>query len=151
MDIGCRLRPYDGAIKCEYIGLDLPSETSFDGVKKPDIFATGATLPFANNTFDLITCYSVVPYVKEVDSLFNEMYRVMKPEGVAIIIIMNLRGLELQPNTHFHNRYNSKKLHEKLKQHHFKSIKFRNLKTLFFSTYFDLTSVYAYAIVTPKK
>lgn len=63
---------------------------------------------------------------------------------------MNLRGLDLDPDGYYPNRYNSRKLHVKLKQHNFKSIKTRNIKDLFFSTYFDLISVYAYAIVTQK-
>lgn len=79
------------------------------------------------------------------------MFKVITPNSIAVIIIMNLIGLALQPQTHFENRFNSKLLQKKLKEHGFKSIKFRNLKTLFYSTYFDLTSVHAYAIVTPEK
>jgi len=79
------------------------------------------------------------------------MFRIIKPSGIAVVIIMNLRGLNLQPQTHFENRYNSTQLHAKLKQHGFTSIKFKNPKAFFFSTYYDRTSVYAYAIVTSKK
>ena len=57
----------------------------------------------------------------------------------------------MQPKTKFENRYNSKNLHDKLRQHNLISIKSKNIKSAFFSLYFDLTSVYAYAIVTPKK
>lgn len=79
------------------------------------------------------------------------MYRVIKPSGTAVVIIMNLRGLALQPKTHFENRYNSSQLHAKLKEHGFKSIKYKNPKAFFLSMYYDRTSVYAYAIVQPKK
>lgn len=131
--------------------MDFPSEIFKDGLKKPDVFASGEVLPFRNNSFDFITSYSVVPYVKNVNKFFSEMYRVIKPSGVAVIIIMNLKGLALQPQTYFENRYNSHQLHTKLKHHGFKSIKFKNPKAFFFSTYYDLTSVYAYAIVSPNK
>lgn len=151
LDIGCRQKPYDDLYNCDYIGIDLPSSKSYGGEKRPDLYASGEKLPFNDNTFDLITSYSVIPYVKDVDKLFNEMYRVIKPSGTIIIIIMNLKGLALQSNTHFENRFSSKKLHEKLREHQFKSIKFRNFKALLFSTYYDLTSVYCYAIVTPEK
>jgi ubiquinone/menaquinone biosynthesis C-methylase UbiE len=150
LDIGCKFRPYEENCNCKYVGLDLPSELFKPGTKKPNVFGTGEKLPFANNTFDFVTTYSVVPYVKNIDQFFDEIYRVIKPNGIVVVVIMNLKGLALQPNTHFENRYNSTNLHKKLKQHGFQSIKFKNLKTLLFSTYFDQTSVYAYAIVKPK-
>lgn len=97
---------------CKYIGIDIPSK-NFLGT--PDIFSSGEFLPFYDNAFDFITCYSVIPYVKNIDHFFDEMYGVMKSDGVAIIIIMNLKGLVLQPNTHFENRFNSNQLHKELK------------------------------------
>jgi len=150
LDIGCGRRPYDDIFRCKYIGIDLPSN-KLSETKKPNLFGSGTNLPFDDNVFDFITCYSVVPYVDEVDKLFEEMYRILKPNGVAIIIIMNMRGLALDPNGYYPNRFNSRKLHQKLKQHNFKSIKTQNIKALLFSTYFDLTSVYAYALVIPNK
>ena len=118
---------------------------------KPHIFGTGTNLPFPDNSFDLVTCYSVIPYVPEIDKFLNEMFRVLSPKGVAVIIIMNLRGLALHPNEYHPNKFNSKQLDNKLSEHGFESIKYKNLKALFYSKYFDFTSVYAYAIVTPKK
>lgn len=151
MDIGCKFKPYDNDINCHYLGIDLPSEKFCNSEKKPELYSSGTDLPFRDNSFDFVNSYSVVPYVKNPDKLFSEIFRVLKKDGVAIIIIMNLRGLALQPETHFENRYSSSDLHKKLRKHSFKSIKWRNVKALFFSTYFDLTSVYSYAIVTPKK
>jgi len=150
LDIGCRHRPYHDLYKCKYIGIDIPSSISYSKNVVPDIFSSGDFLPFNDNTFDFITCYSVIPYVKNIDKLFDEMYRVIKSNGVAVIIIMNLKGLALQPKTHFENRFNSKQLHIELKKHSLISIKHNNLKTFFLSTYYDKTSVYAYAIVKPK-
>ena len=150
LDLGCGLRLYDKFFKCKHIGIDIPSE-KFLNSKSPDIFSSGIALPFNNDSFDLITCYSVVPYVEKIDDFFNEIFRVTKSKGIIVIIIMNLRGLALDPNGYYPNRYDSKKLHEKLTQHNFKSVKSKNIKALFYSTYYDLTSVYSYAIVTPKK
>lgn len=93
----------------------------------------------------------MIPYVKNVDHLFGEMYRVLKSKGIALIIIMNLRGLSLHPDTDFKNRYSRANLNQKLKEHNFKSIIERNIKAWFWSRYYDLTSVYAYAVVTPLK
>lgn len=151
LDIGCRFKPYDNEFQCKYIGIDLPSEKFKNSKSYPDIFSSATNLPFKKNSFDFITCYSVIPYIKNVDNLLSDMFDVLKPNGVAVIIIMNLRGLKMQPKTKFENRYNSKNLHDKLRQHNLISIKSKNIKSAFFSLYFDLTSVYAYAIVTPKK
>ena len=79
------------------------------------------------------------------------MYRVLIPNGIALIIIMNLRGLALQPQTFFWNRYDSRLLNKKLKEHRFRSIVKKNLKALVWSKWFDMTSVYAYAVMTPIK
>jgi ubiquinone/menaquinone biosynthesis C-methylase UbiE len=151
LDIGCRFKPYDNEFQCKYIGIDLPSEKFKDSKKHPDILSSATNLPFQKNSFDFISCYSVIPYIKNIDNLFSDMFNILKPNGIAVIIIMNLRGLNLQPKTHFENRYSSKKLHDKLRQHNFISIKSKNIKSSLFSLYYDLTSVYAYAIVTPKK
>lgn len=151
LDIGCRTRPYDEIYNCKYLGIDLLTKSMKHYEVKPDIFADGKSLPFKDNTFDFVTTYSVVPYVKNIDKFFSEMYRVMKPKSIAIIIIMNLRGLALQSHEHFENKFSSRDLHRVLKRHHFRSRKFLNLKTLIFSWYFDLTSVYGYAIVEPVK
>lgn len=132
LDIGCRQRPYDELYRCPYIGIDLLESQSYNDNVKPDVIASGEKLPFKNNTFDFITCYSVVPYVKDVDIFLDEMFRVIQSLGVAIVIIMNLKGLSLQPETNFTNRFNSKQLHEKLKKHGFESIKHGNPKAFFF-------------------
>ena len=70
MDIGCKFRPYEENCNCKYVGFDMPSELFQPGTKKPDIFGIGEKLPFANDTFDFITTYSVVPYVKNIDQFF---------------------------------------------------------------------------------
>jgi SAM-dependent methyltransferase len=150
LDIGCKNRPYHNFYHCNYVGIDIPSVKIHDNVF-PDIFSTGESLPFNDNTFDFITCYSVIPYVKNIGMLFDEIFRVIQPNGIVVIIIMNLKGLALQPKTHFENRFDTKRLHLELKKHNLISIKANNLKTLFLSTYYDKTSVYGYAIVKPKK
>lgn len=149
LDVGCAMRPYHEDYKCEYIGLDL-STRPYESLK-PDIFAEGSKLPFQDYKFDLLVSYAVIPYVKNVDNLLEEMHRVLKPKGIAVIIIMNLRGLALHPDTEFQNRYSLSKLNQKLKEHRFKSIIEKNIKAWFWSKYFDRTSVYAYAVVTPVK
>ncbi len=149
LDVGCAMRPYHDDYLCKYMGIDLPTRP-YESLK-PDIFSDGSKLPFRDNRFDLLVSYAVIPYVKNVDLLLKEMHRVLKPEGVAIIIIMNLRGLALHPETDFRNRYTSTQLNQKLKEHKFKSIIEKNIKAWFWSNYYNWTSVYSYSVVTPLK
>ena len=154
LDIGCGKRPYDKYFQCNYIGMDLPlnlAKKNGGGITYPEIFGIGKFLPFLDNSFDFVSCYSVLPYEKDVNKFFSEIFRIIKPTGVAVIIIMNLKGLSLHPDTDYPTKYNSSQLNKKLNEHGFRSLKLRNPKALFFSTYFDLTSVYSYAIVSPKK
>ena len=71
LDIGCRQRPYDDLYQCKYVGIDLPSSISYGENITPDIFSSGEFLPFKDNSFDFITCYSVIPYVKNIDRFFD--------------------------------------------------------------------------------
>lgn len=144
LDIGCGKKPYKEIYNCPYLGIDIPSE-ELKGT--PNFFANGEHLPFKNDTFDFITCYSVIPYVEDIEKFLNEIFRIMKNDGIAVFTIMNLRALSRDPTGYYLNKFTSKQLNKKLIQHRFKSIKFKNLKTFFWSTYFNITSVYSYAIV----
>lgn len=149
LDIGCGTRPYHSYFNCNYIGLDLTSRTNEE--LKPDIFSDSAILPFKDNSFDFIISSSVIPWIKNIDSAFDEMYRVLKPHGILVLINVNLKGLALHPKMKHYNKWNSLMLNKKIREHGFKSILKRNLKALVWATYFDLTSVYSYIIATPKK
>ena len=71
----------------------------------------------------------------------------MKTEAIAVIIVQNPRGMNLNKNENLTNRFTMKTLNQKLFSYGFRSIRHKNLKTFFYSTYYDLTSVYAFAIV----
>jgi ubiquinone/menaquinone biosynthesis C-methylase UbiE len=45
----------------------------------------GARLPFDNAIFDLVTCFEVIEHVANQDEIVNEVRRVLKPDGVALI------------------------------------------------------------------
>ena len=48
-----------------------------------------AEIPFTENKFDFIICTAAFKNFKEPVKALNEMYRVLKPEGTALIIDMN--------------------------------------------------------------
>ncbi|MEO9277733.1 MAG: class I SAM-dependent methyltransferase [Nitrososphaera sp.] len=151
LDLGSGYRNWDEFFKCDYIAFDLPSQINQEKQKRPDVCGNAVCLPFKNDTFDFLSCYSVLPYIKNLDVVFKEMYRVMKPYSVAVIIVQNPRGMKLNKEVNFTNCLDTKKLNKLLRSYGFKSIKHHNLKVYFYSTYYDLTSVYAYAIVQPMK
>lgn len=152
LDLGSGKRNWQEFVKCECIGLDLPTELKNKKNEQPDVCATALNLPFKSNTFDFLFSYSAFPYIEGTERVFDEMYRVMKPNSTAVIIIQNLRGIKLHENEqNYANKFDSRTLHKKLFSHGFRSIKHKNLKVLFYSTYYNLTSVYAYAIIEPIK
>jgi len=151
LDSGCGYRNWNEFYKCECIGFDLPLTLQNKKDQRPDICGTAHYLPFKDNSFDFLACYTTLPYISDVDSVLQEMYRVMRPKSVAVIIVQNPRGLALHEEQQYANRFDSKKLHKKLFSHGFKSIKHKNPKVFFYSAFYDLTSVYAFAIVEPIK
>lgn len=50
--------------------------------KKP---AIDGTLPFEDNSFDLIICLGVLHHIPNVTHVINEMYRCLEPEGIAVV------------------------------------------------------------------
>lgn len=42
-------------------------------------------LPFLNESFDTVLCASVIYYIKNQEKVMREFFRVLKPEGVALI------------------------------------------------------------------
>lgn len=46
-------------------------------------------LPFSSNSFDLVTCSLVLMWIPNIDGLGAEFARVLRPEGRAIITILN--------------------------------------------------------------
>jgi len=147
LDIGCGKQPYKEFFNCQYVGIDVPSGQMKNIKVKPECFGIGEYLPFKDDTFDFISSYSVIPYVENIEKFLNEMYRVTKHNGLVVITIMNFRALARDPDGHYSNKFSSKQLEKKLAEHGFKSIKSKNLKALVWSTYFNFTSVYSYAIV----
>ena len=151
LDLGSGYRNWHEFFQCDYIAFDLPIQLKQEKEKRPDVCGNAMYLPFKDGVFDFLSCYSVLPYVENLDLLFKEVHRVMKPSGVAIFIVQNPRGMKLNKEVNFVNCLSDRKLNLLLYSHGFSSIKHHNLKVYFYSTYYNFTSVYAYAIVKPAK
>lgn len=55
--------------------------------------ADSATLPFADNTFDVCTCHAVLHHLHDISPTIKEIYRVLKPGGIFYS--------DLDPNYYF--------------------------------------------------
>jgi 2-polyprenyl-3-methyl-5-hydroxy-6-metoxy-1,4-benzoquinol methylase len=75
------------------VGVDL----DFEGIKKhrtikETYYANLQALPFAAESFDLVTCNMVVEHLAEPEKVFKEFFRVLRPNGKVIIHTPNAYG-----------------------------------------------------------
>lgn len=61
-----------------------------DGVEMKEINLDQAPLPYAEGSFDLITCTEVLEHVENYRAVVREIYRVLKPGGVVIFSTPNV-------------------------------------------------------------
>ena len=57
------------------------------GIDKKECDLEKDPLPFPNNTFDVVFCKSVLEHIKNYGHVITEMERVLKPDGLMIIMI----------------------------------------------------------------
>jgi len=87
LDFGCGSKPYEKLFinSNEYIGVDYKIEGRTENIDKIDYFYDGKKIPFENNTFDGILCTEVLEHVFNIDEVLEELNRVLKPNGKALI------------------------------------------------------------------
>jgi ubiquinone/menaquinone biosynthesis C-methylase UbiE len=69
-----------------------------DPLIKSDKFYDGETIPYDSGYFDCIICTEVVSHVKNLDTFFSEMYRVIKQDGLILITTPFITALSEYPN-----------------------------------------------------
>lgn len=83
LDIGAKRRRYDTIFKGSISAVDIKAN--------PDLGVGYANLEeqlaYADSTFDAILCVEVLQYLSELDFAIKEIYRVLKPGGVAILSV----------------------------------------------------------------
>ena len=88
LDVGCGDRPYESLFfQGSYLGIDVLTSGRSEELKKPDLYYDGVTIPFNDNSFDIVMSSQVLEHVNSPVELLREMGRVLKDDGSLIISI----------------------------------------------------------------
>ncbi len=76
-------------------GAEIAKEAAFIAWKR-NVSATvmdlNLSLSYKNNTFDAVTCLDVIEHLLDPDSLIDEIYRVLRPDGQLVLTTPNIRN-----------------------------------------------------------
>ena len=134
VDLGYGSGNWDEFKQCEFITLDRGYVD-----KKPDIISDfNYNLPFKDDVFDIAICYGVIHLVKNYQQFLKEIRRVLKNNKYLVCVIP-------------HENWNQSILNKIVKESDFKSVIHKFIKEWFYAYYYNLTSVYSYAILQNKK
>lgn len=88
IDLGCGRKPYESLFSVrEYIGVDIAQSGHDHRLSKIDVFYDGRKLPFPDETFDSLFCSEVLEHVFQPAETLDEIARVLKSGGKALITI----------------------------------------------------------------
>ena len=123
LDFGCGSKPYKHLFTSvtEYIGVDYLIEGRTENIDTIDFYYDGKKIPFENNTFDGVLCTEVLEHVFNLNEVLNELNRVLKPKGKAIITTPFMWEEHEMP--YDFARYTSTALKHLYENHGFKVIK----------------------------
>lgn len=77
-------------------GIEISKQKILEAKKRGIIVKRGDAnkrLPFRNSFFDVVLCNQVAEHLANPDNLFEEIHRIMKDDGYAIISVPNLASL----------------------------------------------------------
>lgn len=90
LDIGCGNCPFEHLINtanAQYIGIDVEDSNKWDYKNSKMITYDGKNLPFDSDSINHIICTEVIEHISNPYDLVKDMWRVLKPNGTAIITI----------------------------------------------------------------
>jgi SAM-dependent methyltransferase len=111
LEVGCGAALYrpmfpNGA----YFGSDVPN-SYYQDANSVNLFSRGEHLPFADNSIELIFSQGAIDYIKGINDMLQESFRVLSPGGKMLVFTYNKATLE-----HIHQ--DSLTLTEKARVHH---------------------------------
>ncbi|MGB9743310.1 MAG: class I SAM-dependent methyltransferase [Minisyncoccales bacterium] len=119
IDIGCGAKPYFPLFEkfaLEYIGIDV-KKTEF-----VDVVASAEDIPFSDNYFDVALSTQVLEHVKDYQEAINEMFRILKPNGIVFLATHGVWEIHGSPYDYW--RFTNYGLKETFKQ--FREVKIIN-------------------------
>ena len=88
LDVGCGRKPYKSLFNVtSYIGLDVAGGGHNDDAKSADIYYDGKVFPFTDSFFDYVISNQVLEHVFEPGPFMEEIYRILKPNGLLLITV----------------------------------------------------------------
>ncbi|HYP38961.1 MAG TPA: class I SAM-dependent methyltransferase [Chloroflexia bacterium] len=69
------------------------------GLSLPILVAAGESLPYGDEAFDIVVCLDVLEHVADAERVLSEIYRVLKPGGVALTTVPNRHAFR---DPHYH-------------------------------------------------
>lgn len=85
---------------CLGIGIEISRDMILNSTKKKSTYYINADaqyIPLKSNLFDLVYAVNSIHQIVEIDRLFSEIHRVLKPEGKLIILTPDLKKLRKFP------------------------------------------------------
>ncbi len=83
LEVGCGRGALQDMV-ADYTGVDL-SEAVRPFLTKPFYACSATSLPFADNSFDVVWTYAVLEHIPDPEIVFREMRRVIVPGGILIL------------------------------------------------------------------
>ena len=100
LDVGAGMSPYRPFFEKyvdEYIRLDA---YDYDGIK-PDLIGTAEAIPLENNSVDTVLCTQVLEHVQDPQKVIDEIYRVLKSNGICILTTHMANPLHGLPHDYY--------------------------------------------------
>ena len=136
-DVGCGGKQYAaevGKYAHRHLGLDHPA--TLHGTGAIDVFCTASALPLAVSSVDTVLCTEVLEHLEEPGHALAEIYRVLRPGGVAILTAPFIWHLHEEPRDFY--RYSSYGLEYLFKSVGFDIVEIAPLNS-FWATFAQLT------------
>lgn len=138
LDFGCGEKPYKGLFTktSSYKGIDFRNYSKNPCYKgeKPDLYFNNdyferLTLPFPNNSFDNVVSFQVLQHHKNPQKMIDEMFRIVKNNGLILLSFTLLVGLHEVPNDYF--RFTEFGLFELLKKYKHEVLEIKRQGSIF--------------------
>lgn len=105
LDVGCASRWIENHLpeECRYTAIDYPATGGELYGARPSVFCDAGSLPFCENSFNTVIALEVLEHLKAPSAAIQEIARVLKPGGHAVITIPFLYPVHDAP--HDYQRY----------------------------------------------